>query len=293
VWFWNISGFACAEADVLAFLKHEQPDVLVLIDSQLTDPEQVKHCLPGWKVLHESRPHDTHRKRPFGGITVLWRNEIVRVCRESGYPKGVLSFVVQDRAERRRPVPVVALYSPPLSSRLNRYGKHWSQDILDYAEIEIQRLWHLYGFIVVGGDFNWRLGTSFRRRTADAISNAASARTELARQWHLRNNLRPLYGQPGQRAGVCTSRNDKGSAEPDGVSVCKQIPRGWTVGALPPPEWERYSMRGGVHRPMGATVSSPPVDHVQAEQPAPDADQSAKSGRSVTRLFPPAYGSQA
>ena len=46
MWFWNISGFACAEADVLAFLKHEQPDVLVLIDSQLTDLEQVK--LPPW-----------------------------------------------------------------------------------------------------------------------------------------------------------------------------------------------------------------------------------------------------
>jgi hypothetical protein len=140
VWFWNINGFAGAEADVLAFLRHERPDVLVLVDSQLTDFERVKHCLPGWKLLHESRPHDTHRKRLFGGITVLWRSENVRVCRESGYPKGVLSFVVQDKAERRRPVPFVAIYSPPLTSRLNRGGKHWSQDIMDFAEIDAQRL---------------------------------------------------------------------------------------------------------------------------------------------------------
>ena len=118
--------------DVLAFLRHEQPDALVLIDSQLTDIERVKHCLPGWKLLHESRPHDTHKKRPFGGITVLWQSDRVRVCRESGYPKGVLSFAVQDKAERFRPVPFVALYSPPLTSRLNRFGKQWSQDILTF-----------------------------------------------------------------------------------------------------------------------------------------------------------------
>ena len=42
VWFWNINGFAGAEADVLAFVKHERPDVLVLIDSQLTDLERMR-----------------------------------------------------------------------------------------------------------------------------------------------------------------------------------------------------------------------------------------------------------
>ena len=213
----------------------------MLIDSQLTDIERVKHCLPGWKLLHESRPHDTHKKRPFGGITVLWQSDRVRVCRESGYPKGVLSFAVQDRAERFRPVPFVALYSPPLTSRLNRFGKQWSQDILTFAEIDVQRLWSEYGFVAVGGDFNWRPGTIFNRRTEDIVRDAASARTEDARQWHLRTSLRPLYGQSGQHPGVCTSRSDNGTAEPDGVSVCKEIPPGWAVRALPPPEWERYS----------------------------------------------------
>ena len=295
VWFWNINGFAGAEADVLAFLKHERPDVLVLIDSQLTDLERIKDCLSGWKLLHESRPHDTHSKRLFGGITVLWRSENVRVCRESGYPKGVLSFVVQDNAERRRPVPFVALYSPPLSSRLNRCGKHWSQDIMDFAEIDALRLWSEYGFVAVGGDANSRPGTSFHRRTEDVVENAASARTEQSRQWHLRTNLRPLYGQAGQHPGVCTSRNDNGTAEPDGVSVCKKIPLGWAVRALPPPPWELYSTRGGVHRPVGVAVSAPAVESVQDEESAPSVDHGATdtSHPSIaTRLSPPAYGSQ-
>ena len=116
MWFWNIGGFGGAEADITSFVKRERPDVLVLIDSQLTDKERVKHCLPGWQMLHESRPHNAHKKKLFGGITVLWQKENVSVRRESGYPKGVLSFTVQDRAGCRRPVPVVALYSPPVTS---------------------------------------------------------------------------------------------------------------------------------------------------------------------------------
>ena len=136
VWFWNVSGFDGAEADVMDFLRREHVDVLVLIDSQLTDKERVKRSLPGWKLLHESRPHQVHKRRLFGGITVLWRSDNVRVVRESGFPKGALAFAVEDVACTRAPVAVIALYSPPLSSRLNRFGKHWSQDILDFVELE-------------------------------------------------------------------------------------------------------------------------------------------------------------
>ena len=92
MWFWNINGFAGAESSVLSFLNNEHPDVLVLIDSQLTDLERVKRSLPGWKLLHESRPHSAHKRRLFGGITILWQSENVRVVRESGYQKGVLLF---------------------------------------------------------------------------------------------------------------------------------------------------------------------------------------------------------
>ena len=161
MWFWNIGGYAGVETDVTDFLAHEDADCLVLLDSQLTDNEKIKRRLPGWSMLHEGRPHNTHRKRVFGGITVLWRKENVRICRESGLPKGVLSFVVQDAAGQRRPVAVVALYSPPLSSRLNRFGRTWSQDVLDFAEMEVHRLRSIYGFVVAGGDFNWRMGTIF------------------------------------------------------------------------------------------------------------------------------------
>ena len=287
MWFWNINGFAGAEADVLAFIERERPHVLVLIDSQLTDKERVKHSLPGWQLLHESRPHNAHKKKLFGGITVLWQREKFSVRRESGYPKGVLSFVVQDVAGQRRPVAVVALYSPPVSSRFNRFGIHWSQDIMHFAEEEVHRLWSVYGFVVAGGDYNWRLGTSFRRRTEDVVGSAAGARTALAREWHLRTSLRPLYGQPGQHPGVCTSRTDSGTAEPDGVSVCKQVPSGWAVQALRPPAWEVYSSRGGVHRPVGCAVSAPLVPEREQQQSSVEHD-----APTAPPLSPPAYGSQ-
>ena len=240
-----------------AFLRHEVPDVLVLIDSQLTDIERVKHSLPGWKLLHESRPHSAHKKRLFGGITVLWQCENMRICRESGFPKGALSFVVQDVAACRKPVAVVALYNPPASSKFNQFGKHWSQDIMNFAEEEVHRLRAIYDFVVSGGDYNWRLGSSYRRCTEDVVGNSAAARTKQAQEWHLRSGLRPLYGQVGQHRGVYTSRTDNGMAEADGVSVCKNIPRGWSARATRPPEWERYSSRGGVHRPVGVAVSAP------------------------------------
>jgi hypothetical protein len=61
--------------------------VLVLIDSDRDDQpeltenlnERIKRSLPGWKMLHQGRPHGTHKnlKKVFGGITVLWRNENV------------------------------------------------------------------------------------------------------------------------------------------------------------------------------------------------------------------------
>lgn len=291
MWFWNVGGFDGAEADVLDFLSRERVDALVLIDSQLTDKERVKRGLPGWKMLHESRPHDVHKRRLFGGVTVLWKSENVRVVREGGFPKGVLSFAVEDAAGTRAPVAVIALYSPPLSSRLNRFGKHWSQDILDYAELEVARLWQKYGFVAVGGDFNWRLGTTFRRATDDVVTSVSGARTALARQWHLRTGLRPLYGQPGQHRGVCTSRNDNGEAEPDGVSVCKDVPPGWSATALPPPPWEEYSSGWGVHRPVGCAVVSP-----QRGPPngGPDAEQHPSASRKrPPRMVPPAYGSLA
>ena len=82
----------------------------------------------------------------------------------SRYAKGALSFVVQDVAGVRKPLAVVALYSPPLTSRFNRNGKQWSQDVLDWVALEGVRLWRKYGFVAVGGDFNWRLGRMYGRR---------------------------------------------------------------------------------------------------------------------------------
>ena len=284
MWFWNINGFAGTEVDVLALTKREGPDVLVLIDTQLTDKERVKLSLPGWQMLHESRPHGTHKKRLFGGITVLWRRENVSVRRESGYPKGVLSFTVQDIAGCRKPVAVVAIYSPPVSSRLNRFGRQWSQDIMHFAEEEVHRLWSVYGFVISGGDFNWRLGTSFHRRTEDVIGSAAGSRTSWAHEWHVRANLRPLYGQVGQHHGVCTSRTDNGTAEPDGISVCKKIPPGWAIQALRPPEWEVYSSRGGVHRPIGCTVSAPVLPVLEQQEVT-----SNEPPKKEPLLSPPAY----
>ena len=271
VWSWNCNGFDGASTDIVNFLETRKPDVLALIDSQLTDLEKVKQCLGrDWKILHESRPHNVHKRKLYGGITVLWRSSNVRVCRESGYPKGALSFIVQDAAGQRKPVAVIVLYSPPVSSRLNRYGSKWSQDILAWAEIEVARLWQKYGFVSVLADFNWRLFKTFRRRTEDSGSSAsnASTRTEIARQWHVRTRLRPLYGQRGQLPGVFTSRTTNGMAEVDGVSICKDIPNGWSVEALEPPPWEEYSTRDGVHRPVGCIVVSPTV--VAAQGAVPD-----------------------
>ena len=277
MWFWNINGYAGAEADVLSFLSCEHADVLVLVDSQLTDTERIKRSLRGWKLLHLSRPHDAHKRRLFGGITVLWKSENCRVVKEGGCPKGAISFVAQDAAGLRRPVPVVALYSPPLSSRLNRNGKQWSQDILDWVALEAARLWRKYGFIEVGGDFNWRIGTAFRRRTEDAVAIDAGGRTALARTWHQQTGLRPLYGQKGHPSGVYTSRTDTGMAEVDGVSVCGQMPEGWSARALHVPDWDEYSSRGGVHRPVGAAILAPMVDAPQTQAGARNGEGQARA----------------
>ena len=286
VWFWNANGFDGAATDIVAFLKYEQPDVLVLIDSQLTDKESVKQCLGDeWKMIHESRPHNVHKRVQYGGITVLWRSKKTRVWRESGCSKGALSFIVQDVAGERSPVAVIALYSPPISSRLNRYGSRWSLDILDWSEMEAARLWQKYGFIIVGGDYNWRVHGAFRRRTEDRGSNAsdASTRTELARKWHVRTSLRPLYGQRGQLPGVYTSRTANGMAEVDGISVCKTVPVGWTVDALKPPEWEEYSTRGGVHRPVGCMVIPPLLPASGARHSPREGDDCDNSGVAGTQ----------
>ena len=275
------------------FLQNEHPDVLVLIDSQLTDLERVKRSLPGWKLLHESRPHSAHKRRLFGGITILWRSENVRIVRESGYPKGVLSFAVQDVAGQRRPVAVVALYSPPATSKFNRCGKQWSRDIMDWASMEEFRLWQKFNFVIVGGDFNWRMGSTFRRCTEDIVRDEAGARTAFARQWHQQTHLRPLYGQKGQRSGVCTSRTSNGVAEVDGISVCKLIPRGWDIEALQVPEWEEYSSRGGVHRPIGVAISAPLMDAAPDRRTAvePPTVGGGKEAEAPVRVSPLPYGS--
>jgi len=109
VWFWNVNGLP--PGDILSFLEREKPDVLALIDSQQTDKERFKQFFPGWKMIHESRPHNVHKRKQFGGITVMWQSDNVKIYRESGYPKGVISFIVQDAAGnlKRKPVAVVAL----------------------------------------------------------------------------------------------------------------------------------------------------------------------------------------
>ena len=71
VWFWNCNGFDCATPDIIDFIAREQPVLLVLLDTQLTDLERVKQCLKNdWRVLHESRPHNVHKRKLYGGVTV-------------------------------------------------------------------------------------------------------------------------------------------------------------------------------------------------------------------------------
>ena len=171
-----------------------------------------------------------------------------------------------DVLAQRKPVGVVALYNPHATSCLNSGGKQWTIDIMERAALESARLWVKYGFVVAGGDYNWRLGSTSRRRTDDRVTDKQSARMALAQKWHQQTNLRSLYGQDGQRRGVCTSRTGTGQAEVDYINVCKVIPP-WTVEALEVPEWERYSERGGVHRPVGIAVLAPVVDDSPAARP--------------------------
>jgi len=146
----------------------------------------------------------------------------------------------------------------------------------------------------MGVDFNWRLLSSFRRSTEDVGGGSdASYRTSLAREWHQQAGLRPLYGQQGQPRGVYTSCTDNGRAEVDGVSVCERVPSGWIARALAVPEWESYSSRGGVHRPVGAAVLSPLVEAVPDERRATGAQQHGGRGSAPgpKRVFPLPYGS--
>ena len=277
------------------FLLDEPCDVLVLVDSQLADTETVRRVLPGWKLIHQGRPSGTHRRRLFGGITILWRPEKVRLWREGGCAKGWVSFVAQDSGGERRPVPVVGLYNPPLASRLNRAGKQWSDEVMDGVALEQARLSRKFGFALAGGDFNWRVRSMFGRQTADTGRGSdASDRAREARRWHQQTGLRPLYGRRGQPRGVHTSRTDNGSAEVDGISACEQIPAGWTVTALGVPEWEMYSSRGGVHRPVGVTVL-PPLVEVAPGGGGVRAPETQRGGGSrekgPRRIAPPPYGS--
>ena len=209
---WNINGWGNAENEILLFLRDRGPTtILVLIDTRLPDLVPVHRSLPEWRMLHLNRPHHVHRrkKRIHGGILVLWHPQYNRVCRESAYAKGALSFVYQDVQQTLQPVPVVALYSPQVGSVLNSGGKHWSDDIMGFADAESRRLWHLYGFVSVVGDFNWRMGSNFSRVSDDVINHAANARTGRAIQWHNQTDLRPLYGRTGQhrvRAEFTSSR---------------------------------------------------------------------------------------
>ena len=289
MWAWNINGWSNAELDVLRFLQDHGPNViLVLIDTRLPDLVRVKRRLPEWRVLHLNRPHRVHRqkKRLHGGITVLWHPSHNRVCRESAFPKGSLSFVYQDAAQRYRPVPVVAVYSPPVGSVLNSGGKHWSDDIMGAAAIEARRLTLLYGFVCVLGDFNWRLGSKFSRTSDDDVKHAANARTGRAVQWHTNSDLRPLYGRPGQHREECTSSVHGFEASPDGISCPKDIPAGWAVRALPPPPWNQYSTLGGVHRPIGAVVTPPLLDPA-----APAAASAAAAPVPAAQYYPAPPGS--
>jgi len=187
----------------------------------------------------------------------MWHPSYNRVCRESELRKGMASFIYQDVAQRFRPIPVVALYNPPLGSRLNKGDKHYSDDIMFAAELESRRLWEKYGFVMAPGDFNWRLGSSFGRSSDDDVKHGANARTEIARQWISRTSLRPLHGRSGQCREELTSRTHSGLASPDGIYCPKVIPIGWSACALPPPAWETYSTAGGVHRPIGVVITSP------------------------------------
>ena len=290
MWSWNINGWGNAELDVLQFLKDHGPTtILVLIDTRLPDLVRVHRMLPEWRMLHLNRPHHVHRrkKRIHGGILVLWHPHYNRVCRESAFPKGALSFVYQDVAQRFRPVPVVALYSPPVGSTLNTGGKHWSDDILSFAGAESHRLRCLYGFAHVMGDFNWRLGSKFNRESDDVVKHSSNARTGRAVAWHHENDLRPLYGRPGQHREECTSRVQQFVAAPDGVSCPTQVPAGWELRALAPPAWDEYSTSGGVHRPIGVTTT-PPLLQSPARPVVPPPDTAAAS---KAQYYPAVYGS--
>ena len=220
---------------------------------------------------------------------VLWHPDHNRVCRESAYAKGALSFVYQDVAQRFQPVPVIALYSPPVGSVLNSSGKHWSDDIMSFAEAESRRLRQLYGFVCVLGDYNWRIGSKFNRESDDLITHAANARTGRAVHWHTLTDLRPLYGRPGQHREECTSRVHQFVAAPDGVSCPTTIPAGWSALALVPPAWNIYSMGGGVHRPIGVTITPPlslPPTHA-----APALPPAAAAAAVAAKYHPAVYGS--
>ncbi len=111
---------------------------------------------------------------------MLWHPNYNRVCRESAYPKGALSFTYQDIAQRFLPVPVISLYSAPIGSVLNSGGKYWSDDIMANVAAESRRLMLLYGFVFAIGDFNWRMGSGFGRVSDDNIKHAHNARTQKA-----------------------------------------------------------------------------------------------------------------
>ena len=113
--------------------------------------------------------------------------------------------------------------------------------------------------MAVSGDFNWRIGNMYGRRTQDVLSGDSGG-AALARRWHQQTGLRPLYGRKDQPSGVCTSRAENGMAEVDGISICTQVPEGWKAQAVEVPEWECYSDRGGVHRLVGAVFSTPPSE---------------------------------
>jgi len=208
------------------------------------------------------------------------------VVRQHSNHHGVLSFTIHRAG--LAPVPVVALYSPPRSSVLNQAPRSFSTVVMSVAASEAMRLLSEYGSIAVVGDFNWRLGPAFngQQRLTDDMHAPVDQRHGWAERWHTNTGLCPLYGNTADHRERCTSMlglsEAQGTAAPDGISVDpNSLHQRWIIPLDPLPFGALSPHAGGVHRPIGALMWSPPLP---TPNPTPNPSQPVKHGPAPPQL---------
>jgi exonuclease III len=150
---WNIRGFNKEKANDMRFKQIlDNSDIIILCETHCSEGQTPN--IEGFIARSLSRAHSPANNRTFGGITILYRQEI----------RGGLTFLEHNTEDYfwfilnknffnfDNDIYVCAAYIPPESSV---YYKNKNEDSLNRIETDIAR-YSRNGYIMITGDFNAR-----------------------------------------------------------------------------------------------------------------------------------------